>query len=214
MSSGSGTDRLDRPAAAGGPAPSPARGRDRLRPAGPALALPDPPLTDADAGIRLRTWTASPGDADALAAAWADPVLFRANGAPQDRSVAAAGRWLAGDAERRASGRSLDLVVAPLDPDADDAVLGEVGLRNVDRVRRRAEVSWWIASDHRRHGLAAAAGRLVIGWALAPTGGGLIQVWARISPTNVASRRVAAATAMAQLGMADGAEIWAATRRT
>jgi RimJ/RimL family protein N-acetyltransferase len=89
--------------------------------------------------------------------------------------------------------------------------LGEVGLRNIDHERRRAEVSWWLAPEHRGRGVAAAAARLLTDWALSPAGG-LDQVWARIDPANVASARVAAAAGLAGLGSAGGTAVWSRTR--
>src|SRR5690606_41225340 len=92
-----------------------------------------------------------------------DPPVAAGARLPGDPSPGAAARWIAGGAERRARGLALDLVVAPLA--GGRAVLGEVGLRNVDRARRRAEAGWWIAAPHRRRGLATAAVRLLAAWA-------------------------------------------------
>jgi RimJ/RimL family protein N-acetyltransferase len=179
---------------------------------GVSLALPDPPLTDPDAGVRLRSWSASPADAVALAAAWADPAIAAANVVPADVSAASAARWLAGDTARRSAGRNLDLVVAPIDGGPE--VLGEVGLRNLDGRRRRAELSWWICPEHRRRRLATAATRLLADWALADDGGDLVQVWARVDRANVASAKVAAAAGLVPLGAAGGADVWARSRVT
>ncbi len=90
----------------------------------------------------------------------------------------------------------------------EDAVLGEVGLRNLDRTRRRAEIGWWIAADHRGRGLATAAVRLLTEWALGPPCG-LVRVWARIAPGNAPSRLVAERAGFTCLGIADGTEVWA-----
>ena len=194
------------------------------------MVLPDPPLVDDVAGIRLRPWTTARGDVDALVSAWADPAIAAANGVPPDASAASATRWLAADGARLTAGRSVDLVVAPLDPtrldptrfdptrhdrtqdDGSLPVLGEVGLRNIDRVRRRAEISRWTAAARRRRGVATAATRLLTAWALDPAGGGLVQVWARIAPTNVPSARVAASAGLEHRGTADGTGIWTRTR--
>ncbi len=172
-----------------------------------AVALPDPPLADPGARILLRPWALA--DVAALVAAWDDPVLAAANGVPDDVSVATATRWILGEAARRAAGACLDVVVSPLD--GDSAVLGEVGLRNIDRGRRRAEISWWVAAEHRRRGLGVAAARLLADWALSDQGG-LDQVWARIDPGNAASAGVARAVGMVELGVADGTVVWARSR--
>lgn len=175
-------------------------------PGGPRpLRLPDPPLVDQAAGIRLRPWEATAADADALAAAWRDPAVGAANPVPADRSPAAAARWLGSEPRRRAAGVALDLVACPLAGPPD--VLGEVGLRNVDPGRRRAEVGWWVAADHRGRGVAGAAVRLLVDWALDQAG--LVQVWARVAPGNTASARVAAAAGLVRLGAAGGTDVWA-----
>jgi RimJ/RimL family protein N-acetyltransferase len=163
--------------------------------AGPALALPDPPLADPAAGIVLRPWRATPADAAALAAAWA-----AAGREPAERPAA----WIAGDPARRAAGLALDLVVA-----VGDVAVGEVGLRNLDAERRRAEIGWWIAPDHQGRGLATAAVRLLTAWALGPPCG-LVQIWARIDPANAASARVASSAGFRRLGhSAAGYDVWA-----
>ncbi len=170
------------------------------------LALPAPPLVDRVAGIALRPWSDTSTDAAALAAAWADPAQQTGGGMPDDLSPAGAARWIRGEPARRSAGLCLDLVVVPVDDPA--TVLGEVGARNVDRVRRRAELSWWIVTQHRGRGVATAAARLLAAWSLAPDGG-LDQVWARVPPINVASARVAAAAGFTALGEADGTVVWA-----
>jgi RimJ/RimL family protein N-acetyltransferase len=164
------------------------------------IALPDPALADPSAGIVLRPWAATSTDAEAVAAAWADPEIAATSRVPDDISVAAAARWVAREPARRSAGRSLDLV------------LGEVGLATIDRARRRAEMSWWIAAGHRGQGLAGRAARLLADWALSPAGD-FDQVWARIAPGNRASARVAAAAGLVELGPGGGTVVWARTRR-
>jgi ribosomal-protein-alanine N-acetyltransferase len=170
----------------------------------PPLPLPDPPLTDHAAGVGLRPWRDEPGDAAALAAAWHDPEVAAHSSVPRHASPEAARRWIAGDADRRARGLALDLVVGP--PGGDE-VWGEVGLRGVDHDVGRAEAGWWLAPAARGRGVAAAALALLAGWALGPPLG-LRQVWARIAPDNEASARVAAAAGFRRLGVAGGTEVW------
>jgi RimJ/RimL family protein N-acetyltransferase len=174
--------------------------------------LPEPPLVDPGVGIRLRPWAPTAADAATLAAAWADPAIAVANVVPDDASAAAAARWLASEPRRRGAGHSLDLVIGPIDGGAE--VLGEVGLRNVDLRRRRAELSWWIAPEQRGRGLAAAATRLLSAWALADDGGELVQLWARVDPANAVSARVAGRAGLVALGAAGGADVWARSRHS
>lgn len=172
----------------------------------PGLALPEPPLIDTTAGVALRPWRATPGDVAALMAAWADPAVAAGGRPPEDRSAAAAEAWIAGSAARLDAGLSLDLVV--VDVAHEDEVLGEVGLRNIDRVRRRAEIGWWIGAAHRGRGRSAPAVALVADWAQGPPLW-LRQVWARIDPANSASAVVARRAGFRRLGVAAGTEIWA-----
>ncbi|HLT69123.1 MAG TPA: GNAT family N-acetyltransferase [Acidimicrobiales bacterium] len=183
-------------------------GGDGTRRPGP-IPLPDPPLVDRGAGIVLRPWTSTPTDVAALVAAWRDPAVAAGARVPGDPSPEVAARWIAGADARRARGLALDLVVAPLA--GGPAVLGEVGLRNVDRARRRAEVGWWVGAPHRGRGLATAAVRLLVGWALSDAAG-LVQVWARTDPANDASARVAARAGFRRLGEAGGAVVWSRER--
>ncbi|HEX6420821.1 MAG TPA: GNAT family N-acetyltransferase [Acidimicrobiales bacterium] len=178
------------------------------------LRLPDPPLSDRVAGIALRPWRPAPGDVAALVAAWSDPEIAARTRVPDDRSPAAAARWIRGEPARRGAGLCLDLVVAPLQGGgtAGDAVLGEVGLRNVQARPGRAEVGWWIAPAARGRGLATAAVDLLAGWALAVLG--LDQVWARVGHGNPAAARVAAGAGFARLGDAAGATVWSRVRGT
>jgi RimJ/RimL family protein N-acetyltransferase len=177
-------------------------------PGRPSIDLPDRPLADPATGIVLRPWRDTPEDAGALLTAWTDPAIGAVGRVPADTSPAAATRWLRAEPARRAAGACLDLVVAASSGDA--AVLGEVGLRNVDRGRGRAELSWWILAEHRGRGLATAAARLVVGWALSDAGG-FAQVWCRIPPGHPASSAVARAAGLVELGTAEGVAVWART---
>ena len=170
------------------------------------LALPEPPLVDPAAGVALRPWRATAGDVAALVAAWSDPAVEAGAQPPADRSPAAAEAWIAGAPGRLDAGLALDLAIVPVGD--DDEVLGEVGLRNVDRVRRRAEIGWWIGAAPRGRGRAAPAVALVSAWAAGPPLR-LRQVWGRISPDNVASAAVARRAGFRRLGVAAGTEIWA-----
>jgi RimJ/RimL family protein N-acetyltransferase len=176
----------------------------------PRVDLPDPPLVDREAGIELRPWSTTATDAAALVRAWSDPAIAPSDRVPSDRSEAAAAAWLRDEPARRTSGRNLDLVIAPLN--AGPEVLGEVGLRNIDHGRRRAEITWWVAAEHRGRGRASAAARLLADWALSDVGG-MVQVWARVLPSNAASADVAATAGFVELGTAAGTTIWARHRR-
>lgn len=177
-----------------------------------SISLPDPQLQDAATGILLRRWGLGTGDAEALTAAWNDPQVVAGTAVPADRSVDAAERWIAGEAERRRRGLALDLVASsfrPEDADFDPDVLGEVGLANLEG--GRAEVGFWLAAHARGRGVATAAVRMLTGWALAPRGPGLRQVWARTRPANAPAAGVLERAGFTCLGAADSSNVWSFT---
>jgi [ribosomal protein S5]-alanine N-acetyltransferase len=155
------------------------------------LPLPDPPLVDEGAGIRLRAWRID--DAPALAAAWADPDIQKWTRVPPQRSRADATRWLAAEHLRRERGLALDLVVAPLD-ESDETVLGEVGLVPLAGGPSRAELGWWVAAEHRRRGVATAAVGLFSRWCRDSLG--YQDLFAEVDPDNPASVWVAEAAGL------------------
>lgn len=146
-----------------------------------AIPLPDPPLDDGH--LSLRPWR--PDDAPVLAAAWADPDVARWTGVPPRADLPAAAAWISGEADRRARGLALDLVVV-----VDDEVVGEVGLVD-DPERDEAEIGWWVAPDHRGRGHATTAARLLATWALDELS--VTSVRALCHRANPASARVAEA---------------------
>lgn len=129
----------------------------------------------------LRPWRATPGDAAALAAGWADPVVQRHLDVPADRSIELARRWMAAADRRRTS---VDLAV-----EIRGVVVGEVGASQIDRVRGTALVGWWLLPDARGHGVATWAVDTFSGWLLGSFG--LARIAAIIGPTNGASVAVA-----------------------
>ncbi len=173
----------------------------------PAIALPDPPLADPVARIVLRPWALS--DVAALVAAWADPVIAAANGVPDDVSVSAATRWIRGAGRASGAGAVLDLVIGPFDGGA--TVLGEVGLRNIDRGaspgrdqlvdRRRAS-----RRRPRRRGGSPAGGLGVVRPGRARPGVGSHR------PDECGLGSVAAAVGLVALGSADGTVVWSCSR--
>ena len=121
------------------------------------IPTPEPPLAEGD--IALRPWEVE--DAPVLAQAWADPAIRRWCSVPEDTSVEAAERWIAGSAHSRADGLALDLAVV-----CEGHLAGEVGLGPIQWAHRRAAVGFWLDAAHRRNNLAAKALRLLADWAL------------------------------------------------
>jgi RimJ/RimL family protein N-acetyltransferase len=177
----------------------------------PALPVPDL----GDGVVRLRPWRSA--DAPALAAAWADPEIRRHAAVPEAADLERARRWIAGEAERRAAGLALDLVIEPTAEPG--AVAGEVGLGPIDWTRATAEIGFWIGTGHRGQGLAARAITLLGDWVLGTAGGQepaicpqneLTTLVARVSVGNAASGAVLAGAGFERRGrLADGREMWA-----
>ncbi len=161
------------------------------------LPVPDPPLRDG--ALLLRPW--APADAPVLAAAWADPEIARWTGVPPRRDQAAAARWIAGDADRRARGLSLDLVVVE-----EGAVVGEVGLADFQCPARRAQIGWWTAESHRRRGIASRAATLVAEWAVTELDLEVLE--ARCQADNPASGAVARTAGFRLADTDGGLERW------
>lgn len=146
------------------------------------MVLPVPDL--AGPTTRLRPWRVT--DAPALVAAWHDPVIRDRLMVPEPADEASAASWISQRERAWAEARSVDLAVT--DPPSG-TVIGEVGLSQLDPVRRAALVGWWIAEDWRGQGRAGEAVGLVVDWALSE--GQLEAVMAEIAADNPASAAVA-----------------------
>jgi RimJ/RimL family protein N-acetyltransferase len=157
------------------------------------------------ATVALRRWGEPPGDvehdAEALAAAWADPEVARWTAVPEARDPAAAARWIAGEPERRARRLALDFVIGGRE------VQGEVGLTRFD-AKGRAELGFWLAPAARGRGLATAAVTEVTRGAL--TDLELVRVWARTAPGNERAAQVLVRAGFSRKGDAAGYSVWVA----
>ena len=164
------------------------------------IPLPDPPLQEG--AVALRPWRRD--DAGALAAAWSDPEVVRWTGVPARADETAAERWIGGEADRRARGLAIDLVI-----DVDGQVAGEVGLVNVDPQAGTAEIGWWVGPEHRGRGLASTAAGLVAAWAVDELN--VETVVARCNPANAGAEAVAEAagfTPVEEPARPDDQRVW------
>jgi RimJ/RimL family protein N-acetyltransferase len=146
-----------------------------------SIPLPDPPLTDGE--IRLRPWERR--DVPAVTAACQDPEIPRWTVVPHKYTKHHARDFIAGTASDMASGRELALAIV----DADDRVLGALGMSNFDWPDLKAEIGYWIAKEARRRGTGARATRLLAVWAMTTLGLERIELLA--NPANEASLRLA-----------------------
>jgi RimJ/RimL family protein N-acetyltransferase len=156
-------------------------------------------------GWHLRPWRVD--DAPSLVRAWHDPAIVDGSTPPDDRSEAAARRWIEGCEERRLAAVAFDLVIAA----DDDTVLGEFGLSRLDRSRRAAVVGWWLHEEARGRGIGSSALTSITTWLLAPSR--LDAVVAEISPDNRGSLLMAerAGYRLARAGAGErGTDVWAA----
>ncbi|MEM7288079.1 MAG: GNAT family N-acetyltransferase [Actinomycetota bacterium] len=145
----------------------------------PPRPLPIPPA-DLDDDVRLRPPV--PGDAEALAAAWAD-IEVRRWLEPPTAEIEVARRWIRGEPERRATATALDLVI-----DVDGTLVGEVGFTSFDEPRRACLLGYWLAEAARGRGLAARAVGTATAWLRSELG--RIVIVAECDPANTASHAV------------------------
>jgi len=145
--------------------------------------LPTHPVTDGEVTLR------PPADRDAplLLEACQDPEIPRWTTVPSPYTEAHARAWPAEARAQAEAGTALNLLAV----DAQDRLLGAVGLPRVDRARSVGEVGYWMAPWARGRGLCARAVRLLREHALDPGGLGLARLELLAHPDNRASRAVA-----------------------
>jgi RimJ/RimL family protein N-acetyltransferase len=145
------------------------------------IEFPVEGLSDGRIGLRLHT----DADVPAIVAACQDPDIPRWTRVPDQYGEPEARAWLAREAEGRARGEALGLVI--VDP-GDKGLLGSIGAR-IESADGRCELGYWTARGARGRGVATRAVRLLSGWAFEALGVGRVQIL--VEPDNTASRRVA-----------------------
>lgn len=145
------------------------------------------------------------GDADALAATWADPQVRQWLAVPQEDLGARAGAYVARKRYADAASHGSWWVICG--PDGDE-FCGVIGLQNV--ADGSAEVGYWLTATARGHGLATRALEAVCSYAFMPAargGLGLRRLSAGVAAGNEASARVARRCRFQQIGRARSAEV-------
>lgn len=157
----------------------------------PALALPDPPLSDGV--VALRGFDS--GDIDALVAALQDPAIPRWTLVPRPYTHADARDHLRHINRGRAVGIRLSLAIV----DACDgrALLGSVALNPIDWRLRAADIGYWVAAPARGRGVATRAVELLAAHAFGTLG--LERLEVRAQQGNHASQAVAARAGFARV---------------
>lgn len=145
------------------------------------IPLPDPEL--AEGSVRLRA--PERRDIDPVAVACRDADIRRFTRIPPNYGRDDAVAFILGAVERRAAGISAELVATDR---PDGALCGVVGIVVDRHDRARAEIGYWTHPEERGRGVAAAALRLLSGWALGP--GGFVRLDLVVSVENAASRAV------------------------
>jgi RimJ/RimL family protein N-acetyltransferase len=121
-------------------------------------------------------------DAPAYVAAFRDdPDLGRLLGLEVDPDEDQVRARVAGQAERAAEGRGVELAIAD---SVSDAFQGSVILHSFDWHNRRCEVGVWVVPSARRRHLASAAVALAVDWALSDLD--LLRVEMTTTPENAA----------------------------
>jgi RimJ/RimL family protein N-acetyltransferase len=142
-----------------------------------AIPLPTPPLTDGE--ITLRPWERR--DVAAVAAACQDPEIPRWTVVPRNYTERHAREFIAGTAGDIRSGRELALAIV----DADDRLLGALGISNFDWANLKAEIGYWIVREERRRGVGSRGAKLLAEWAIRTLGPNA----SSCSPTRSTRRR-------------------------
>ena len=146
-----------------------------------SIPLPDPPLTDGE--IRLRPWERR--DVPAVTAACQDPEIPRWTVVPRNYTERHARDFIAHTGADLAAGRELAMAVV----DADDRLVGAVGMSNFDWADMKGEIGYWVVADARRRGVGSRATRMLAEWAVSTLGLERLELLAH--PENEASQRLA-----------------------
>lgn len=147
------------------------------------LLLPDPPLTDGV--ITLRTWRGD--DLSFVVAACQDPEVSRYSPAiPFPYTQADALSWFESQEPMRRAGEGLVFAVVHA---ISDQPFGAIGIDEIRKLLRSADIGYWLAREARGHGYMTRAVRLLAAWAF--DGLGLARLQLTTDPENTASQRVA-----------------------
>ena len=148
-----------------------------------AIAPPSPPLSDGV--LTLRPWLER--DVDAIVSACRDDdIAWWLDQVPQPYGEADARTYVAMTRRGWKDGTHAAFAIADA---STGEVLGSIGLHWIDPEHGVGEVGYWVRSESRGRGVASAATRLAVRWAL--TSCGMKRVQLRADTRNIASQRVA-----------------------
>lgn len=136
-------------------------------------------------------------DAPAVRAACADPVTQAWLPLPAPYTIDDAHRWVTvGAFAERHAGTGVEYAVAA---DAGGALVGDVGLKRLDRAAGSAEVGYWTVPGARGRGYMTEAVTTLCRWAFADLSLRRVQLLA--APGNLASQRVAEKAGFSREGL-------------
>ena len=146
------------------------------------ILTPHPPLSNGH--VLLRAF--DDDDVPAVVAACQDPEVPRWTIVPTPYTEDDARGWLQTHGALRATGIGCPFAIE----DAETgAVVGSIGLHDIDGRSKTAEVGYWIAREMRRMGYATGALELITAWAFASLG--LMRITLLADVRNTPSQRVA-----------------------
>ena len=149
-----------------------------------------PTLSDGDVVVRPLV----DGDVEAIVRACRDPEIPRWTRVPQPYTREDARQFLAIAAAEARSGVGVALAIA----DAEERLIGTIGLMEVDTAAGTAEIGYWLAREARGTGATTRAVRLVCDWAVRDLGLRRLEILAH--PDNAPSVRVAERAGFMQTG--------------
>jgi RimJ/RimL family protein N-acetyltransferase len=158
----------------------------------PAIEFPVEGLSDGVVRLRPIADADLPGIVEAVQ----DPDIPRFTTVPEPYGEQEARLWQRTAAAGLRTGTDLALLIVD---EADGALLGSVGLHNLDPESGRCSAGYWIAAPARGQGVARRALKLLCGFAFAELGVERVELW--IEPVNAASLRVASAVGFHREGL-------------
>lgn len=110
-------------------------------------------------GLTLRPW--EPGDVVWVHGTCQDPEIQRWTKLPVPYRPSDAVALIRGSTDHRHSGTAASFAITVTDT---GELLGAIGVKDIDRRARSAEIGYWLAPDARGRGVASGALRLVCRW--------------------------------------------------
>jgi len=145
----------------------------------PALEFPIDGIDDGVVGLRLH----ADSDLEAAVEASLDPEVLRWTRVPDENSLGLMREWLT---QWRSGAEELHLLVVGAQ---DAALLGAIGIVDMDRDQGRCGIGYWLAKEARGRGVMVRAVRLLCAWIFETLPIERIEI--QVEPDNAPSHAVA-----------------------